>query len=60
MAREGRVFTWYLDEFQPILHAWIEPFWTNTRWTNGAGATSGETGIDFRTEGIDTTYKGAN
>jgi len=58
MENEGRVFYWYLDAFQPVIHAWIQPSWTNIRWPNGPGATSGMTGIDFGKSGIDTTYEG--
>ena len=42
----------YFDQFQPLIHSWIEDNWSNIRWTNGPGASSGSSGINYEAAGI--------
>jgi hypothetical protein len=44
MENMGRVFKWYRDLVQPVVHLWSDVAWTNIRYTRGEGVTSGEVG----------------
>ena len=58
MEARGRIFYWYLDKYQPIIHEWIDKKQTNIRFTSGPGTSSGSSGLDFIDHGVETRYDG--